>query len=88
MSNDNISEITIIYIIQEDAFNIFGYEFVKNNKNNCKIEIDNIEMEITDSYSANDNIDKTELKIKLKGINKLTDLSYMFNWMYIINIFA
>ena len=84
--NENISEISIIYDInkkdesierEENKINILGSEFIKNNKNICKLIIDNKEYEINDKYNTkkcNDNI----LKIKLKGINNITDMSNMF----------
>ena len=58
MMNKDISEINIIYDISkkdkkienEDTINIFGDEFVKNNKNICKMIIDNEEYEIKEKY--------------------------------------
>ena len=46
MSIKGTSEINIIYDINKEEINIFGSEFVKNNKNICKMEIDNKEYEI------------------------------------------
>ena len=41
MSEKDIAEINIIYDINEgNNINIFGYNFVKNNKNKCKMIID------------------------------------------------
>ena len=66
----DISEISIIYDINkkdkyvdsdENNINIFGSEFVKNNKNICKMIIDNKEYEITEKY----NIKKYNKKIKI-----------------------
>ena len=59
MFNTDISEINLIYdiskkdkMIEKDRnyINIFGSEFVKNNKNICKLIIDNKEYEITEKY--------------------------------------
>ena len=77
MTNEDISEINLIYNIKEEEINIFGSEFVKNNKNICKMIIDNKEYEITERYNI---ISKkiNKLKIKLKGINNVTNMSYMF----------
>ena len=52
MSNENVSEISIIYslINNNNSINIFGGEFVKNNKNICKLIIDNKEYELTEKY--------------------------------------
>ena len=82
MSKEDISEINIIYNInkenEEDGVRIFGSKFVKNNKNICKMFIDNKEYEITEYYNiTNDNNNK--LEIKLKGINNITNMSCMFN---------
>ena len=79
MSNGDISEINIIYKIEivEDNIKIFGNEFVENNKNKCKMIIDNKEYEIQEYFdieSNNNNI----LNLKLKGINNITNMSYMF----------
>ena len=84
MSKENISEISIIYNINkkneenDDNIRIFGEEFVKNNKNKCKMIIDNKEYEISETYNIenyNDNI----LEIKLKLIENVTNMSGMFS---------
>ena len=77
MSEEDIQEINIIYKINENCINIFGNKFVENNKNKCKMIIDNKEYEITEKYNVQ-NYNNNNLKIKLKGINNITDLSYMF----------
>jgi len=56
---------------------IFGYFFAENNKNKCKIIIDNNEYEIRDKFVVK-NYKNNKLKIKLKGINNITDMSFMF----------
>ena len=56
---------------------IFGYEFVENNKNNCKLIIDNMEYEIIDEYNIK-NYKYNTLNIKLKEINKISDMNSMF----------
>ena len=65
MFNEDISEINIIYDIKRDKkyINIFGNDFVKNNKNKCKMIIDNKEYEITEDYYVNNNNNKLN-KIK------------------------
>ena len=74
MLNEDISEIIIIYNIkrEENKINIFDFNFVKNNKNICKLIIDNKEYELTEKYKIYNN-NNTSLKIKLKGINKATN---------------
>ena len=42
--NKDITEINIAYNIEKkENIELFGYEFVKNNKKNCKMIIDNKE---------------------------------------------
>ena len=83
MSKEDESFINIIYNINEEdrkyenSINIFGSKFVKNNINICKMMIDNKEYEITEQYNI-ENYINNELKIKLKGINNITDMSNMF----------
>ena len=78
MSNKEISEINIIYSIEGKDINIFGSNFIENNKNICKMVIDNKEYEITNDFDV-ENYNNNLLKIKLKGINKITNMSYMFS---------
>ena len=80
MINEDISEINIIYNIIEDEgnINIFGSEFVKNNKNIYKMIIDDKEYEITEEYNAKSKV-INKLNIKLKGINNITNMNDMFN---------
>ena len=80
MENEDLSYINIIYDINNeegDEIDIFGYDFVKNNKNKCKMIIDNIEYEITNKYNIK-NYKYNSLNIKLKGINKISNMSSMF----------
>ena len=78
MTEKEISEINIIYDMNiEDNIKIFGKFFVINNKNICKIIIDNKEYEIKAEYNIK-NFKDHILKIKLKGINHITDMSWMF----------
>ena len=81
MAEKDISEINIIYNIKEENnIRIFGSEFVKNNKNICKMIIDNKEYEITEEYNIkNNNNNNNKLKIILKGIDNVTDMSYVFD---------
>jgi len=75
-SNKDISEIDIIYNINTKNINIFGYDFVKNNKNICKMIINNKEYEIAEKYNVQ-SIDEI-LKIRLKDINKVINMKGMF----------
>ena len=48
MSEKDVSEINIIYDIKEkNSINIFGSKFVENNKNKCKMIIDNKEYKLS-----------------------------------------
>ena len=78
MFEKEIKEIYIIYDIKEgNKIKIFGEEFVKNNKNICKMIIDNKEYEIAERYNIKSKkINK--LKIKLGGINNVNNMSYMY----------
>ena len=72
MSEKDITEINIIYKINlEYNIYIFGSDFVKNNKNKCKMVIDNQECEIAIEYKVKSK-NNNKLKIKLKGINNVT----------------
>ena len=82
MFNEDTSEINIIYDINKknkregDYINIFGSNFVKNNKNICRLIIDNKEYEIKEKLNIKEYKNKL-LNIKLKGINNITDMSSM-----------
>ena len=79
MSEKDISEINIIYNIKEENnIRIFGSEFVKNNKNICKMIINNKEYEITEKYNIKNN-NNNKLKIILKGIDNVTNMKGMFS---------
>jgi len=57
MLNEDISEINIIYDINKkkeregDNINIFGSDFVRNNKNICRLIIDNKEFKIKEKFN-------------------------------------
>ena len=56
---------------------IFGEHFVKNNKNKCKMIINGKERELS-SYLNDNDIKDRKIELKLKVINKMIDISYMF----------
>ena len=77
--NKSLNEIIIQY--NEDICNgirLFGQNFVKNNKNLCKVIIDNKEYDLCEYYSDKNLKLKNIFEIKLKGIINITDMSYMF----------
>ena len=62
------NEIKIIYNISKNENNIkiFGKEFVKYNKNNCKIIYENKEYELKEEFKLKNNIkDKLEIRLKI-----------------------
>ena len=74
------NEINIIYNTnQEKKISIFGSEFVKNNKNNCTIIFEDKEYKLKEEFELNDNYNKETLKIKLRGINNVTNMSSLFS---------
>ena len=79
MLNKDKSEINLIYDINEDddTINIFGSQFVKNNKKFCTMIIDGKEYELSTTFDVK-NYEDNQLEIKLKGIDNVTDMSYLF----------
>ena len=91
---NNINEIKIIYkfIKKTPSKNLkqlrnnilkrklFNEKFVENNKKNCKIIYNEKEYDLTSDIFRDLVTDKREtIEIKLKGINKITNMSYMFS---------
>ena len=77
IKNDKIIEMIIIYKIEgKNKIQLFGSKFIENNKNNCKIIIYDKELNIVEYLKINKK-DKI-LKIKLKEIKLITDISEMF----------
>ena len=67
---------------KEDVIRILGKDFVKQNKNNCKIIYNNKKYklkeylnEIDDNYNHNNK----EIKLKIIGINNIVDFTDMFH---------
>ena len=80
-NKDNNDIITIIYKIEKKVIEVrlFGQNFIKNNKDKCKYIYEDKEYELEENFKLS-NYDKDKLEIKLKGINNITDMSYMFSW--------
>jgi len=69
------NEINIKYITEEEKEgNIFGYNFVENNKNNIELEINGEKSKLVERYKLKKGINNIKMIIK----NKLTNLEYMF----------
>ena len=77
--NDNNNDNIIIYNINNnnDEIRLFGHIFVFNNKNNIKLEIEDKEYELMENYKINNN-KNNKLEIKIKGIENITNMEYMF----------
>ena len=79
MKEDEIKdEIILKYKIEQENPQILGEEFVKNNKGICKIIYENKEYDLrttVDLFSTN----RENLEVKLIGISKVTNMSYMFD---------
>ena len=72
--------IKIVYNINKKGgkIKIFGKDFVKNNKNICKIEYENNEYALSEEFNLKDKT-KDILEIKLKNANKITNMAYLFS---------
>ena len=72
-------ELIIKYQIKDEKkIKLFGKEFVGNNKNICKIIINNKEIPLSEYYII-ENESKSELELKLTGINNITNINSMFS---------
>ena len=71
------NEINIKYITKEEKEeNIFGKEFVENNKNNIELEINGEKSKLIKRYKLVKGVNNIKIIIK----NKITNLEYMFDW--------
>ena len=73
-------EINILYNIKKEdiikrKIRILGQNFVKNNKNKCKMIINKKESELMEEFNINN---EKIIEIKLIKIAIITDMSYMF----------
>ena len=67
--------INIIFSGHKTSIRILGEKFVKNNKNICKIIYDNKIYDLTERLKIEN---KEKIKIKLIGINNITNMSCIF----------
>jgi len=74
------NEIIVKYQIgKENRIRIFGDTFVKNNKSNFQMIINNNQYELDSFYTIKNEKENEILKVKLKKLKKPSDLSYMFS---------
>jgi len=71
------NEIDIIYKCDKNMneIKLFGENFVKNNKNNCILIINDIVLDICEYYKTKEN---KNITVRLIEINEIIDMSYMF----------
>ena len=77
----NGDEIIINYDIKDkNEIEIFSEDFVKNNKDNCRIIIEGKEQELIAKYEIKNLKNKKDniLSIKLKVIKTITNMDFMF----------
>ena len=80
LNGEEINEIKIQYKIEgEKKIKIFGYEFVKNNKNICKILYENKEYDLCEYFRVKNHINNI-LEINLVGIKNITNMGDMFEF--------
>lgn len=78
-NKNNQDELTCTHKIEKklETLRIFGDKFVENNKNNCRIFYNGEEHDLSGTINVKGKGLK-DLEIKLKGLTKITNSSYMF----------
>ena len=85
IKNEDIDEIIIHHKIENEPrlgnIQIFGFEFVKNNKDKCKMIINGNEGPLEALYKVKKPQDLNSIiEIKLKGIKQITTMHEMFDY--------
>ena len=76
----NIDEINIIYKVTNKEVKLFNESFIKKNKNNCKLIINEKEQELKEKYNFGlFSSKKDTLKVILKGITNIINAADMFD---------
>jgi len=73
-----ITEITILYSTIKRKIKLFGKEFIERNKKFCTIQYNGQELELTENFIIDEAQRDDLLEIKLKGVDKITDMRFMF----------
>ena len=75
------NQITIEYLVnnEDKETRIFGKKFVENNENKCIIICQDDEFDLTEKFELKNYTNNNTLKIKLAGINNITNMSAMFH---------
>ena len=87
MKVNSIDEVKLIYKSDKSKLNvkIFGADFVKNNKDRCKIRHSHGTIELREYFDIDDNLKNKEiLEIILVGITKVTNMSNMLGMQNLI----
>ena len=71
-----------------DEIRILDEYFIKSNKNKCKLIYKNKKYELKEYFEEIDNNYKNIIKLKLYGINNISDLSRMFYGCYYLSSFS
>ena len=74
-----------------NVIKIFGKNFVKNNKNKCKIIYNNKKYELKEYFNdidENYNQEIKDIKLKLYGVNNITNMQEMFYRCYHLSSFS
>ena len=73
-------EITIEYYNKGETIKLFDEDFVSNNKDNCKIVIEDKEYELLENFETKNlkNKDNDIVQVKLKGISNISNMCCMF----------
>ena len=76
----NIDEINIIYKVTNKEVKLFNESFIKKNKNNCKLIINEKEQELKEKYNFGlFSSKKDTLQVILKGITNIINAADMFD---------
>ena len=71
-----------------DILRIFGEYFIKHNKNKFKIIYENKKLELKDILDNDKILNREEpIKLKLIGIDNITNMSHMFNGCFHLSSF-
>ena len=73
-----INESTLIYKMDDKKIRLFGNEFIKNNKDNYYLIIENKKINLCELYNLKYENKNNYVKVKLIQKDNVTNMSYMF----------
>ena len=83
---NDINELILYYNSKDckkgDKIKLFGEEFVKNNKDKCKILFQKTEYDLVDYFKLPEINNAKTIEIQLNGIKDVTNISGMFSYNY------